>query len=174
MATVNIPIRPSTRTGLVSTPGAAGEQKTSAVVIRGNPIRIDSTGYLIASGTASGSSSALVVNTVSSGQIAGFLQKGMTSTSTAVVEYVVAQEGMVFEGTLVNDTSASSAAVAQTDIGAGMGLALISGDTLYGVNKGEGSSTLQCVLIVGLIDPIGTANGRVQFVINEGWRQRSG
>jgi hypothetical protein len=51
-----------------------------------------------------------------------------------------------------------------------MGLAKLSGDTHYGVDKGTASSR-DCVTVLELIDPSGTCGGLVGFVVRAGWRQ---
>ena len=170
MATVTKRIEPHRRLGLSSTPILQIAQVASASYVKGAPVYIDSDGYLAASPTAS-VSSADAIDTAAA-DIFGFVaEDGANSASnTSKVAVIPALPGMIFKGQLISTTSAALATSAQTDVGAAMGLAKLSGDTHYGVDKSTASSR-DCVLVVELIDPVGTSGGQVGFMVRDTWNQ---
>lgn len=170
MATVTKRIEPHRRLGLSSTPSIQAAQKASSSYVKGDPVYIDSSGYVAASPTASVSSSDAI--DTADADIFGFVQEdGANSASnTSKVGVTPALPGMTFKGQLIDTTAASLASLAQTDLGAKMGLAKLSGDTHYGVDKGTASSR-DCVLVIELIDPVGTSGGQVGFVVRDTWNQ---
>lgn len=97
-------------------------------------------------------------------------EDGSSTSDTNKRGIVPALPGMMFKGQLVDSSSGSLTASAQTDVGAAMGLALLSGDTHYGVDKGIQSSR-DCVQVLELIDDAGTCGGLVGFVVRAAWRQ---
>lgn len=171
MSTVTKRIEPHRRLGLSSTPSLQIAQAASLTAKKGAPVYIDSSGYIAASPTDSVSSNACV-QAAATGAIIGFLQEDGASdaNNTTKVGVIPALPGMMFKGQLINSASGSLTASAQTDVGAAMGLAKLSGDTHYGVDKGIQSSR-DCVQVFELIDPVGTSGGQVGFVVRAGWRQ---
>jgi hypothetical protein len=97
-------------------------------------------------------------------------EDGSSASDTNKRSVTPALPGMMFKGQLVNSATAVLAVSAQTDVGAAMGLCLISGDSYYGVDKGVASSR-DCVNVLELIDDVGTCGGLVGFVVRAGWRQ---
>ena len=174
MATVTKRIMAHKRLGLAATPLMNAAQKASASYVAGAPVYIDSNGYLAACTVdTEGSSSASLVKAAASQSIVGFAnQAGAGSASdTTAVGFVPALPGVMFKGQLVDSTSSGSAGtLAQTDLGADMGIAKLSADTHYGVDKGVASSR-DCVTVVDLIDDVGDSGGQVGFIVRAGWRQ---
>jgi hypothetical protein len=170
MASVTKRIEPHRRLGLSSTPTVQIAQKASSTYKKGAPVWIDSSGHLAATVTDSVSSNSCV-QAANTGSIFGFMQEdGSSTTDTNKRAVTPALPGMLFKGQLVDSTSGSLTASAQTDVGAAMGLCVLSGDTHYGVDKGTASSR-DCVNVIELIDAIGTCGGLVGFVVRAGWRQ---
>jgi hypothetical protein len=164
-------IEPHRRLGLSSTPTIRHNQKASAAYIKGAPVYIDSNGF-VAACTVDTVSANSCIKAAASQSILGFAQEaGASSASdTSKVGVTPALPGMMFKGQLVDSTSNAIVASQMTDVGANMGLCLISGDTMYGVDKGVASSR-DCVQVLELIDDSGTTGGQVGFVVRAGWRQ---
>lgn len=176
MAQAVIPIRPSKTMGLNSTPTLSAAQVSAGVAVVGDPVYIDSNGYLAASVTASASSSAVVVAKSASAQIAGFLGEAMAASSTNAVTYTPALPGVVFQANLTDEAGSpsSNATIAQTDLGATMAIGKANGDSVYSLVKSDSTASVQSAVVVGFIDAVGTAGGRVEFVVREAWRQLNG
>jgi hypothetical protein len=156
--------------GLNATPLLNIAQKASSTYKKGAPAYIDSSGHLAASPTDSVSSNSCI-QAAGTGAILGFMaEDGSSATDTDKRGIIPALPGMMFKGQLVDSGSGSLTASAQTDVGAAMGLCLLSGDTHYGVDKGIASSR-DCVQVLELIDDVGTCGGLVGFVVRAGWRQ---
>lgn len=170
MAVVTKRIEPHRRLGLSSTPSIQAAQKASSSYKKGAPVYIDGSGYVAASPVASVSSHSAI--DTAAADIVGFVQEdGANSASnTSKVGITPALPGMMFKGQLIDTTTGALASLAQTDLGAAMGLAVLSGDTHYGVDKGTASSR-DCVLVVELIDAVGTSGGQVGFVVRDTWNQ---
>jgi hypothetical protein len=171
MASVTKRIEPHRRLGLNATPSLQIAQVAGLTAVKGAPVYIDSNGYIAASGTDSVSSNS-AVQAAASTSIVGFLQEdgASDSSNTSKVGVTPALPGMMFKGQLLDSSSGSLTASAQTDVGANMGLAVLDGDTHYGVDKGIASSR-DCVTVLELIDASGTCGGLVGFVVRAGWRQ---
>jgi hypothetical protein len=169
MATVTKRIEPHRRLGLSSTPSLQIAQKAGLTAKKGAPVYIDSSGY-IASSLTSGTNAE--IEPAGSGYIVGFLEEdgASDSTNTSKVGVVPALPGMMFKGQLIEVTTGSLHAIAQTDLGANLGLGKISGDTHFGV-VGDPTSSKEAVKCVELIDPVGTAGGLVGFIVRAAWRQ---
>jgi hypothetical protein len=162
--------------GLNSTPTRSVAQVSAGTAALGDPIYIDASGYLAASATTSASSSAVVVNASASAQIAGFLGEAMAASSTSDVTYTPALAGVIFQANLSDEAGSpsSNAAIAQTDLGANMAIGKVSGDSVYSLIKSDSTASVQSAIVVGFIDAVGTAAGRVEFVVREAWRQHNG
>lgn len=168
MAVVTKRIEPHRRLGLSSTPTLRAAQAASSSYKKGDPVYIAADGFVTASPTASVSSHAAI--DTAAGDITGFVQEdGANSASdTSKVGIIPALPGMIFKGQLIDTTTGALATIAQTDLGANMGLAKLSGDTHYGVDKGTASSR-DCVQVVELIDAVGTSGGQVGFIVRDTW-----
>ena len=173
MAKVTKRIEPHRRLGLSSTPTIQIKQKSSAVFIKGAPVYIDSTGYVVKSPTDAVSSSHVAVQAVAP-EVLGFAQEDAESSNTSVVGITPALPGMMFKGQVIDTTADSSvgalATLAQSHLGGIFGLALLNGDTHYGVDIGFASNRSPA-LVLELIDAVSTVGGQVGFVIRTGWRQ---
>ena len=90
-----------------------------------------------------------------------------TSAGAANVLYVPTLQGVVFEGAVHHASSASLAAIAQTDLFAQWGLAKSSTAHVWYIDKKESSAAKKQIRVVGFKDPVGTANGKVYFVFNQ-------
>lgn len=176
MAQATTRIKASRKLGLAATPSLVGAQVSAGTASKGHPVYIDSSGYIAASVTASASSSTVVVAKASSAQIAGFLQEGMTASSTSNVGYTPAVPGVTFSAHITDEAGSpsSNATIAQTDLGATMAIGKVSGDSHYSLVKSDSTASVQSARVVELIDPVGTVNGRVGFVVREAWRQVDG
>ena len=170
MATVTKRIEPHRRLGLSSTPMMNIEQATSFTGKKGEPVFIDGSGQIRASETTGTTTGYQIAQVSESGLIAGFLTEDGASGDSVKIGFVPALPGMMFKGQLVETTTGSLHVLAQTDVGASMGLVKFSGDTHYGVNSTPGSGN-ECVKVVELIDTVGTTGGMVGFVVNAEWRQ---
>jgi len=170
MATVTKRIEPHRRLGLSSTPSLQVAQKASAAYKKGAPVYIDGDGYLAASPIASVSSSSAI--DTAAADIIGFVQEdgAADASNTSKVGVTPALPGMTFKGQLINTATPGLATIAQTDLGAAMGLAKLSGDTHYGVDKGTASSR-DCVIVTELIEAVGTSGGQVGFMVRDTWNQ---
>ncbi len=168
MAVVTKRIEPHRRLGLSSTPSIQAAQVASAAYKKGDPVYISASGYVTASPVASVSSHSAI--DTAAGDITGFVQEdGANSASnTSKVGVTPALPGMMFKGQLIDTTTGALATVAQTDLGANMGLAKLSGDTHYGVDKGTASNR-DCVQVLELIDAVGTSGGQVGFIVRDTW-----
>ena len=170
MATVTKRIEPHRRLGLSSTPSMRIVQATGFTGKKGDPVFIDGSGQIRASETTGTSSGYQVAQVSESGMIVGFLLEDGASGLSDKIGFIPNLPGMMFKGQLVETTTGSLHVLAQTDVGASMGLVKFSGDTHWGVNSTPGSGN-ECVKVVELIDDIGTTGGMVGFVVNAEWRQ---
>ncbi len=127
-----------------------GAEGASQTFKRGAPL-VYSSGYLI----EATSGAAL--------DIVGFaLTEGHNTTAGAYnVDYVPSELCRVWKGRLC---STSDHALAQTDLGTAYGLAAES--SRWYVDYDEGTAGQKSVTVVELIDPVGTVNGWVKFVLN--------
>jgi hypothetical protein len=169
MAAVTKRIAPHRRLGLSSTPSLRIAQKDGLTSIKGAPVRIDSSGF-VASCITTGTHSE--IEGTATGHIIGFLQEDGASDSSnnSKVGVTPALPGMMFKGQFVEITTGSLKATVQTAVGSKAGLAKLSGDTHFGVVITP-TASYDCVLILELIDPVGTVGGQVGFVVRAAWRQ---
>lgn len=167
MAIVTKRIEPHRRLGLSSTPSMQIAQASGFAAKKGAPVVINSSGQ-IASAVTTGTAPATTENVASGGVIFGFVQEdgASDSSNTSKVSVTPALPGMMFKGQLV--TSSALAVTAQSHVGASGGLALISGDTHWGVSTNPAD---YCLFITELIDDIGTCGGMVGFVIRTLYQQ---
>ena len=168
MANVTKRIEHHRRLGLSSTPSIQAAQKASAAYKKGAPVYIDTNGYVAAAPIASVSSHSAI--DTAAGDIMGFAQEdgAASASNTSKVGVTPAVPGMMFKGQLISTSTGALATIAQTDLGAAMGLAKLSGDTHYGVDKGVASSR-DCVVVMELIDAVGTVGGQVGFMVRDTW-----
>jgi hypothetical protein len=162
--------------GLNATPTLQVAQVTAASFKKGAPVYLTG-GYLNPTTTDSISSSHIAV-TAAAAVILGFVQEdgAADASNLSKVGVIPAVPGMIFKGQLISTTDSSSAgglhAIEQAHLGTNVGLAVLDGDTHYGVDVDLASSR-DPVTIVELIDPVGTVGGQVGFVVRAGWRQMS-
>jgi hypothetical protein len=143
-------------------------QLASTAFIKGAPVYIDGNGFLAPSTTAS--IGAHVGISTATAIISGFAQEAGagSASNTSKVGMIPLVPGMTFKGQLIDTVASGLGTIEQTDLGAHMGLALLSGDTLYGVDKTTTGST-DCLIVTELIDPVGTVGGMVGFVVRDTW-----
>lgn len=166
-------IRPHKRLGLSSTPTMSAPQVAGLTAQQGTPIHIAS-GYVTATPTDD-LSSRFAVQAATDAAIMGFLcEDGASDSSdTSDITFVPALENITFKGQLINSISGTLAVCQGSDVGLNAGLAHLTGDTHYGVDKGF-STSRDCVMITELIDASGTCGGLVGFVVRADWRQMNG
>jgi len=154
---VNIPIsktiHPSQRQGLNTTPIYNGPEGATQTFKRGAPL-VFTSGYLV-EGTGpidTGDSIVGIANADAHNTTAGAKTMG----------YVPALQSIIFEGILSNSSTSSHALVA-TDLGLVFALAKDATSLAWYVDFFN--TTNPCAVIIELVDPIGTVDGRVRFVI---------
>jgi hypothetical protein len=169
MATVTKRLEPHRRMGLSTTPSLVAAQASAATFVKGAPVNITS-GYIAAASTTSVNSHSVV--TKSAKTVLGIAAEDATASDTSKLGVVPALPGMLFKGQVIDITASSNAGalatLAQTHLGAKAGLAVMSGDTHYGVDVG--STSYQIVQIVELIDAVSTSGGLVGFVVLQAYR----
>ena len=165
-------IQPGRRLGLSATPIISVRQVASCAVLTGAPVYIDGNGFLAAWPTDSVTSD-LNLKPVASNQGCGFAAApGANSASdTSLLPFYPLLDGLIMVANLVDGTDGSNNhTLAQTDLDALACPTLIDGETLYALNL-DTTGSRDAARIVELIDPIGTVNGRVGFVIRETYKQ---
>ena len=142
-------------------------QNSSATFIQGAPVKLNSSGDLVACSTASVGSVTYVKKSSLSTIIGISVGKAVNSSTNNLLVNKI-KEGMEFIGNLVHLT-ASSAKVSK--IGSTVYMGKASGDTHYGWSKdtpGTASGSYVIAVITRLIDPASTVNGRVQAQVTRG------
>jgi hypothetical protein len=170
MAQAKIRIFPGKRQGHHSAPTITAPQASAATFAHGAPVKF-STGNLVAVSTVS-AGSILYVKTSSTANILGFAAgKALASSTKSIVAHTIA-EGVTFVGNLIQTAASASSAVATAaNIGSYAYLAKISGDTHWGFTlntPGASSANYVRGILLDLIDPASTVNGRVTVQITNG------
>jgi hypothetical protein len=172
MAVVTKRIEVHRRFGLSSTPTIQIAQVASLSAVKGAPVYVDSNGF-IAPSTTETVGTCEMISTVSR-IIVGFLQEdgAGSAQNTSKVGVTPAVPGVTFKGQLIDSTGDSAAGalatIAQNDLFTLVGLGYCASDTHYGVDKGVAGSR-DCLMIVELIDPVGTVGGLVGFQVRDTW-----
>ena len=161
MTQAKIKIVPARRVGITSFAGYAGPQAAAATFAQGAPVKIAS-GNLAAVSTAS-AGSLLYVKTSSTNNLVGI--SGGLAVASVTTSIVAArwQEGMEFEGNLI-ETTASASSAKTSKVGSTVYLARNASDTHWGFTlntPGASSASYVQGKITKLIDAASTVNGRV-------------
>lgn len=156
MAFTSIPlsktIHASQRQGLMSTPIYNGPEGSSQTFKRGAPL-VYSSGYLVVATTPIDTGDAIV----------GFaLRDGANDTAHSTLPYVPALPHMVFEGVLSNASTGTHTS-AQTDQGLTFAIDTDTSTKAWALDFSN--TTNPSALVIALVDPIGTVDGRVRFVV---------
>ncbi len=153
---VNIPARKSIRghavVGLTSIPYLDGLEASSQTFKQGAPL-VNSSGFLAVATTPIDTGDAIV----------GFAARdGLNDTAHSVVLYVPALPQVVFEGVL-SDSNTSSHTLAQADMYGKYALAVDATSLAWYIDFFN--TTNPCAFIFKNLDPIGTVDARVLFIV---------
>ena len=147
--------------------GFSAPQDASATFVQGAPVKLNTSGDLVACTTVT-VASVIYIATGSASTIIGIAGgKAVSGITTNLLVHKI-KEGMEFIGNLVHAT-ASSAKVSK--IGSTVYMGNVASDTHYGWSKdtpGGSSGNYVRGTITRLVDPASTVNGRVQVQVTKG------
>jgi hypothetical protein len=164
MTQAKLRMMPARRSGLSSHPVYTGPQASAATFAQGAPVKLTS-GNLAAMSLTAKSSLSMMKASSAAGMIG--ISNGLavaSSTGNIVVSKIT--PGMQFVGNLIHAT-ASSAKVSK--VGSTVYLGKVTAETHYGWSLTAPSSTSTVKgIVVDLVDPASTVNGRVLVEVTYG------
>jgi hypothetical protein len=149
-----LPLAAAQREGLSSTPSRVAPEKASQTFKRG-AVLVNNLGYLEKGG-------------VNPRAVVGVSEEPGESAATdgaKTCRYVPALPHVVFEGSIDTSAALGTGAVAAADLFAEYGLTEDPAGVWY-VDKAKATAgTTSVGRLVELVDPVGTVNGRVRFIV---------
>jgi hypothetical protein len=163
MAQAKIRMRPGQRIGITSSPIYKGPQATAAAFIAGAPVKLASGDLSAVSAASSQSSITFAPDTATLGIASGVA----AASSTGDIGVTCVVPGQTFQGNLIHGT-ASSAKVSK--VGSTVYLGKHASDTHWGWSLTAPGTPASYIagLVVGLVDPASTVNGRVEVAVVQG------